>query len=509
VRIPSGVTDQYIYFDAVDSSDLVTAETGLATFTVYRSRNGAAAAAMTTPTINETDSSNMPGIYELLLDEDMSIAAGNDSEEMIFYITHAGMAPVKRVIELYRPKITAGETLSTSGGVAEANLEEIMDHQLIQSSAGRLANNFEQVFDNGDAAASLTLDDVSTVTNSSVADAVWDEVLTGATHNVANSAGRRLRQLQEAGGYSGGAVYIDTVNGTAGTTSFENGVDTNPVNSIADANTIAGNVGISTFIIAPGSTITFAASQQNQAFIGRGGWTLALGGQDIAGTLISNANVSGIASGTGTTQKFIDCLMGATSHIAGTHLLTCGIAGTQTMVEAGDHFWDRCHSGVAGTGTPSFSFGAAIGNSNLNIRNYSGGIQLEAMGDTGTDTATIEGRGQIVEGTCTGGTVAVRGQFTTSGISNLTLSDNARLDITQVNDQVLDVLNTDTFVESAAVPAATATLVAKIGWLTTLARNKLTQTATTQTIRNDGDSGDIATSAVSDDGTTFTRAEWT
>jgi hypothetical protein len=414
---------------------------------------------MTTPTINETDSSNMPGIYELLLDEDMSIAAGNDSEEMIFYITHAGMAPVKRVIELYRPKITAGETLSTSGGVAEANLEEIMDHQLIQSSAGRLANNFEQVFDNGDAPASLTL--------------------------------------------------IDTVNGTAGTTSFENGVDTNPVNSIADANTIAGNVGISTFVIAPGSTITFAASQQNQAFIGRGGWTLALGGQDIAGTLISNANVSGIASGTGTTQKFIDCLMGATSHIAGTHLLTCGIAGTQTMVEAGDHFWDRCHSGVAGTGTPSFSFGAAIGNSNLNIRNYSGGIQLEAMGDTGTDTATIEGRGQIVEGTCTGGTVAVRGQFTTSGISNLTLSDNARLDITQVNDQVLDVLNTDTFVESAAVPAATATLVAKIGWLTTLARNKLTQTATTQTIRNDGDSGDIATSAVSDDGTTFTRAEWT
>lgn len=78
-----------------------------------------------------------------------------------------------------------------------------------------------------------------------------------------------------------------------------------------------------------------------------------------------------------------------------------------------------------------------------------------------------------------------------------------------VNAEVLDVLNTDTFAEPASVPAATASLVAKIGWLAALARNKITQTATTQTLRNDADGADIATSAVSDDGTTFTRAEWT
>jgi hypothetical protein len=71
---------------------------------------------MSSPTVNETDSSNMPGVYELLLDEDMTIGAGNDSEEMVFHITHSGMAPVTRVIELYRPKITAGETLTVSSG---------------------------------------------------------------------------------------------------------------------------------------------------------------------------------------------------------------------------------------------------------------------------------------------------------------------------------------------------------------------------------------------------------
>lgn len=102
MRIPSGVTDQYIYFVAVDSTDFTTRETGLSSFTVYRSRDGGAAAAMTTPTINETDATNMPGVYELLLDEDMTIGASNLSEEMAFHITHAGMAPVTRTIELYQ-----------------------------------------------------------------------------------------------------------------------------------------------------------------------------------------------------------------------------------------------------------------------------------------------------------------------------------------------------------------------------------------------------------------------
>lgn len=123
MRIPSGVTDQYIYFVAVDATDFTTRETGLSSFTVYRSRNGAAASAMTTPTINETDATNMPGVYELLLDEDMTIGSGNDSEEMAFHITHAGMAPVTRTIELYRPKITAGNTLTVAsdGDLTEVN----------------------------------------------------------------------------------------------------------------------------------------------------------------------------------------------------------------------------------------------------------------------------------------------------------------------------------------------------------------------------------------------------
>ena len=127
MRIPSGTTDRYIYFVAVDSADFSSRETGLSSFTVYRSRNGGAAAAMTTPTINETDSTNMPGVYELLLDEDTTIGAGNDSEEMCLHITHTGMAPVTRTIELYRPETTEGNTLDVTStgaaGIDWANVE--------------------------------------------------------------------------------------------------------------------------------------------------------------------------------------------------------------------------------------------------------------------------------------------------------------------------------------------------------------------------------------------------
>lgn len=119
MRIPSAKVDQYIYFVAVDATDLVTRETGLATWTVYRSRKGAAEVAYTTPTITEIDATNMPGVYALLVDEDTTIDSGSDSEEYAVHITHAGMAPVTRTIELYRRDTTSGQTIDVASGGVE------------------------------------------------------------------------------------------------------------------------------------------------------------------------------------------------------------------------------------------------------------------------------------------------------------------------------------------------------------------------------------------------------
>jgi len=62
--------------------------------------------------------------------------------------------------------------------------------------------------------------------------------------------------------------------------------------------------------------------------------------------------------------------------------------------------------------------------------------------------------------------------------------------------------------EPAAVPPANPSAGQAIAWLYTLSRNKRTQTATTEVLRNDADNANIATSTKSDDAVTFIRGEW-
>lgn len=158
-------------------------------------------------------------------------------------------------------------------------------------------------------------------------------------------------------------------------------------------------------------------------------------------------------------------------------------------------------------------------------------LDVSATGEAGIDlanvgspTTTLNLSGTTVKAVTdrvTANTDQIEGVDATNQIRDSILSDatrfaganidaavSSRSTPAQVNAEVVDALTTDTYAEPASVPAATASLAAKIGWLMTLARNKLTQTATTQTLRNDADSGNIATSTVSDDGSTYTRNEW-
>lgn len=121
MRIASGDTSREIAFVAVDATDYATRETGLTGFTVYRSRDGGAATAMTTPTVTELDATNMPGVYTLLVDEDTTIGAGNDEEQMVFHVTASGMAPVTLTVQLFRPKYTEGSTLTLADINAECD----------------------------------------------------------------------------------------------------------------------------------------------------------------------------------------------------------------------------------------------------------------------------------------------------------------------------------------------------------------------------------------------------
>lgn len=82
------------------------------------------------------------------------------------------------------------------------------------------------------------------------------------------------------------------------------------------------------------------------------------------------------------------------------------------------------------------------------------------------------------------------------------------LSAAQVNAEVVDALATDTYAEPTAIPAATCSLEDKISFIYTYLRNKLETTSSTATLYRDDASTPIGTSAVSDNGTTFTKAEW-
>jgi hypothetical protein len=98
--------------------------------------------------------------------------------------------------------------------------------------------------------------------------------------------------------------------------------------------------------------------------------------------------------------------------------------------------------------------------------------------------------------------------WSTSGEPLVTASRLATQAKADVNAEVVDGLNIDTYAEPGQeAPGATVSLAKKISYLYKAFRNKITQTAVTMSLYADDASTVDQKSTVSDDGTTFTRGE--
>lgn len=315
--------------------------------------------------------------------------------------------------------------------------------------------------------------------------------------------------VQTGLGFGGGAVWVDTVNGESGTTGTI-GTISRPVDNIADAKTIAGNYNLTHFHLLANSSITLASSFDNYEFRGTN-YTVALGGQSVSGTLFQNAVITGNDDGTNAVPTIYEnCKMG--TNTLGLHRLEeCGLSATITLTEAGTFDWIMCHSRVAGTSTPAVDVGSAIATTNLNLRHYSGGIELQQFGQVATDNMSLEGFGQLVlNANCAGGTVAIRGNFTVTDNAGgaVTLSDDARYDTTQINNEVLDVLTVDTQAELSSVPGFPLTILDMLKWMFTRAKHKTETTAATDIVKKNDGTTTLGTAGLSDDLTTLVRGEY-
>ena len=185
------------------------------------------------------------------------------------------------------------------------------------------------------------------------------------------------------------------------------------------------------------------------------------------------------------------------------------LAAVDTEVAAIKTKTDYLPSAAAGAAGGVFIAGsnaattvAITGNITGNLSGSVGSV----TGAVGSVTGNVGGNVAGSVGSVTGAVGSVTGNVggnVTGSVGSLAAQAK-----TDVNAEVVDALATDTYAEPGSVPAATSSLEDKIGWLFMLARNARTTTATTDAVRNDANSANVATSTLNDDGTTFTRGEY-
>jgi hypothetical protein len=253
-------------------------------------------------------------------------------------------------------------------------------------------------------------------------------------------------------GYANGAVWIDTTGSNTNTETYVDGVADNPVSTIAAARTIADALGLKRFQVASGSSFALAQSYAGYEFYGVD-YAVDLNGQSMSGSVIEGGDIAGNDSGSNADSLHLhDCMINSNtlglihvlrSEMTGAHVLRSEMTGALVLAEAGHYVFDQCFSGVAGVLTPSIDVGAALGDTDISIRHYSGGFEFRNLGQAGTDIVSIEGDGQVkLAASCVGGTVAIRGSMnlTDSSGGAVTVSDDARLTKTEIGEAADTVL---------------------------------------------------------------------
>lgn len=147
--------------------------------------------------------------------------------------------------------------------------------------------------------------------------------------------------------------------------------------------------------------------------------------------------------------------------------------------------------------------GTGAGQSRI-ITDYNGSTKVATVDEawiTNPDATSkyqiIGGKAELARTTHEGATIPTVASVTNAVTVNETTNSGNSI-----------ITDATTFPEPSSVPTWPITLAEALGWQTALARNKRTTTSSADTVRNDADGADIGSATLSDDGTTFTRGEY-
>jgi len=208
-------------------------------------------------------------------------------------------------------------------------------------------------------------------------------------------------------GYENASVWYDDSVTNTGTEVGIDGTSRNAVSTEAAVETLLGTTNLHRVSIAPGSAYTLASNHDNRLVFGHGA-TIALGGQSCDDTHFFDGMISGIATAATGEMEFHNSEIGTASN-QGAHYYGCTFDGTVTWTLAGDYHVINCQSGVAGSGSPTFTKtpGQAV---TVEFRRWSGGLTFANI--QAGDTYTISGElGTVDLGSPSGAVVEIRGTY--------------------------------------------------------------------------------------------------
>lgn len=246
------------------------------------------------------------------------------------------------------------------------------------------------------------------------------------------------------GGYDGGFVFVNTIAGFTGTVKGVNGTSTNKSLDEADAYAIAVVENLFKFSIDPKSAIILPSNSSAFEFHGSN-YTVALNNQNIADAEFNGASsITGIATASGGVNPPSFFLSGIGSvTLPPCNGFQCGFFGTFTIGTEGSFTFGSCAS-VFGL-NPIIDFGIAKNASGFFLPDWTGGtVTIKNYGvGTGTYEFEISGNGDlIIDSSCTGGTIIVRGNINIIDNSGgaVTVTDSANISTlaTAVNLAIVD-----------------------------------------------------------------------
>ena len=333
----------------------------------------------------------------------------------------------------------------------------------------------------------------------------------------------QVHSATQAGGYENGKIYVNIANGFPGTQIGVNGTSDKPSSVLADARTIADSQNIRIFDVKGAAAFSLDQTYDFWIFDVVGSIFLDLNGQDISGSAFMRTGITGVMTATSRVNFELCGLINVTVGVCS--FLQCGFDGITVLSDQDRYlFWDCFENSpivpiinVSGDGiTPTI----------VEIAGYNGRLEIQNM--TSVDLLVVTGDVQLtLNANCSGGTMYCSGDVKVtdnsgnitfiSGVTAEILSDTSTtipglidslqdLSAEEVNAEIIDVLTVDTFVE-VGFPGSTASIKDMLHYTYSKTTNKLTQTATTQTLRNSADTGNLGVKTVSDDGTTYTQSK--